>query len=275
MKRINTASKKQAIESFTSYDIAILGAGNVATHLAGYLQKSGHRISFIYSRSKSSATGLANMIGTRGSSMVEELPETADFFIVSVPDRAVPEVLREFKDYKGIWLHTAGALSCDVFAGLHNEFGVLYPLQTLNQKRPISLNESPFLIEGSSPEVTGKIRSLASSISSFVQETDSPTRLRIHLAAVFANNFSNHMVHIAQQMLREQGVDLKLLDPILKETFSKIADMGAEASQTGPSMRDDRETMQKHLELLMEHPEWGKLYTFISRDIKKSRKQNP
>ncbi len=215
------------------------------------------------------------MIGTRGTSAKEEVSNTADFFIVCVPDRAIQDVLQEFKDYKGIWLHTAGALSSEVFEGLHSEFGVLYPLQTISRKRKISLKETPFLIEGSSREVTEKIRSLASSISCSVHETDSPSRLTIHLAAVFANNFSNHMVNIAQQMLGEQGGDLKLLDPILKETFSKLTDMGASASQTGPALREDSETMHKHLELLRKHPEWEKLYTFISRDIKNSRKDNP
>jgi len=246
----------------------------VATHLATHLKESGHRILSVYSRSYNSAAVLANMIGTRGTSAKEEVPHTTDFFIVSVPDRAIPAVLRDFKDYKGTWLHTAGALSSEIFAGLHNEFGVLYPLQTLSRKRQISLKETPFLIEGSSREVTEKIRSLASSISCSVHETDSPTRLTFHLAAVFANNFSNHMVHIAQQILGEQGENLKLLDPILKETFSKLADLGASASQTGPAIREDRETIQKHLELLQKHPEWEKLYTFISRDIRNSRKEN-
>lgn len=247
----------------------------MAIHLAIHLKESGHRIISVFSRSDSSAAALANMIGTRGSSEKEEVPNAADFFMVCVPDRVIPDVLREFRNYKGIWLHTAGALSSEVFAGLHREFGVFYPLQTLSRKRKISLKETPFLIEGSSRKVTEKIRRMASSISCSVHETDSSTRLTIHLAAVFANNFSNHMIHIAQQILGEQKEDLKLLGPILKETFNKLADMGASASQTGPALREDQETMQKHLELLQKYPEWEKLYTFISRDIRDSRKDNP
>ena len=80
------------------------------------------------------------------------------------------------------------------------------------------------------------------------------------------------MVHIAHQILMEHDIDVELLDPILKETFSKITEIGAADSQTGPALRDDTETMQKHLDLLKKHPEWKKLYTFISRDIGRSLK---
>ncbi|MCK4746453.1 MAG: DUF2520 domain-containing protein [Bacteroidales bacterium] len=243
----------------------------MATHLARHLHESGHRIISIYSRSRDSADRLAREIGTTGTSDPLNVPDSADFFIASVPDSVLPGLVAGFSGKKGIWLHTAGALSVDIFRDHHPEYGVLYPLQTLSIDRPVSLVETPFLVEGSTPEVQDNIVDLAGSISGNVQKMDSSTRLVIHLAAVFANNFSNHMVHIAQRILEDQEVDQDLLGPILNETFGRFADMGAGKSQTGPAKRGDMETMQKHLELLKTYPEWENLYTFISRDIGRTR----
>ncbi len=202
----------------------------------------------------------------------EEVPPSADFFFICIPDQEIPTIVREFQDRKGIWLHTAGALSMEVFVGFQSRYGVIYPLQSLSKKRPVSWEGTPFLIEASSRETLEVIRVLASSFTRNVHELNSLSRQGIHLAAVFANNFTNHMVHIAHQILMEHDIDVELLDPILKETFSKITEIGAADSQTGPALRDDTETMQKHLDLLKKHPEWKKLYTFISRDIGRSLK---
>jgi predicted short-subunit dehydrogenase-like oxidoreductase (DUF2520 family) len=176
-------------------------------------------------------------------------------------------VVQLFSGRHGIWLHTAGALSLEVFEGHFPDCGILYPLQSFKRDRPVSLKDTPFLVEGSTQEIEESIVELAAAISENIQRTDSPTRMVVHLAAVFANNFTNHMVHVAQQILEDHKVDRKILDPILKETFARIAEVRAGESQTGPAKRGDRETMEKHLELLKRYPEWQNLYTFISRDI--------
>jgi len=250
----------------------IIGAGNVATHISRHLYSVGHTISCIYSGTSESASRLAKEFGSLGTTVPEEVPEGADFFIVCVPDKAVQEVVLEFRDRKGIWLHTSGALSLAIFDSYQSQCGVLYPLQTLTRQRTVEKDEVPFLVEGSTPAVTDAIRELASSMTGNVHIMSAASRLMIHVAAVFASNFSNHMVNVAQQLLEEQGIDVKLLDPLLRETYSKISEMGAAGAQTGPASRGDEETMKKHLDLLQEHPEWKNLYTFISRDIGRFRK---
>ena len=160
-----------------------------------------------------------------------------------------------------------------VFKGLFPEYGVLYPLQTLSKDFPLHSGKIPFLVEGSSPEVRAQVTQLASSISDRVEAADSATRLVVHLAAVFANNFSNHMVHIAQQILEEQNLPAGILDPLLEETYQKIVGLGAGEAQTGPAVRDDQITLKRHIEWLKTHPEWEKLYTFVSREIARSRKE--
>jgi predicted short-subunit dehydrogenase-like oxidoreductase (DUF2520 family) len=244
----------------------------VATHISRHFFTRGHRIACVYSQTQESAERLAGELGCAGTADPDQLPLEADFFILCVPDRAVSQVAGQLRDRKGIWLHTAGALSMDVFHGITDDYGVLYPLQSLSRVREINLGNTPFLIEGSSPGVLDKIRELANSISDKVEESNSLERLKVHLAAVFANNFSNHMVHVAMRILEQSGLDPALLEPLLEETFLKLRELDPGAAQTGPAVRGDNETMNKHIELLKGHPEWEKLYTFISREIERSRK---
>jgi len=272
LTRTNIASKNQIIGSETKH-IIVIGAGNVATHLSRHLYAQGHRIECVWSRTPESAIALANTLGAKATSTVSEVPRKADFYLLAVPDGAVAGMAAEFADYQGIWLHTAGALSMDVFKGLFPEYGVLYPLQTLSRAHPLPIGNIPFLVEGSSVEVSEKVHDLASSISERVEAADSASRLSIHLAAVFANNFSMHMVHIAHQILKEQNLSAAMLDPLLEETFQKIIRVGTGEAQTGPAVRDDQFTMKRHIELLKNHPEWEKLYTFISREIQRSREE--
>ena len=243
----------------------------MATHISRHFHARGHRIQCIYSRTREAAQSLAGELNTQGTADPAKLPLESDFFIFCVPDRAVAEVAGQFRDRKGIWLHTAGALSMDVYQGIARDYGVLYPVQSLSRERKIRMGHIPFLLEASSPLVMGLIKDLVSSISDHVEEADSATRLRIHLASVFANNFSNHMVHVAHKLLADSHLDPKLLDPLIEETFQKLKDLDPRSAQTGPAARGDRETMDKHIELLKDHPEWEKLYTFISRDIERFR----
>jgi len=249
----------------------MLGAGNVSTHISRHFHSAGQRISCIYSRTEESAQRLSGELGVPGTSDIERVPREADFFILGIPDRAVAEVAEQFREFKGTWLHTAGALSIELFQGIFKQYGVLYPLQSLSRDRKIKKGHIPFLVEASSPGVLKKIIDLASSISERVEEVDSSVRLKVHLAAVFANNFSNHMVHVAQQLLEEANLDSGLLDQLMEETFHKLREMDSFSAQTGPAMRGDRDTINKHIELLKDHPELQKLYTFISRDIERSR----
>ncbi|MEA3460450.1 MAG: DUF2520 domain-containing protein, partial [Bacteroidota bacterium] len=232
----------------------MIGAGNVSTHISRHFHSAGHRIACIYSRTREPAERLAAELDAVATSDPGEVPGKADFYIFCVPDQAVPDVAAKFRGRKGTWLHTAGALSMDVFQGITDDFGVLYPIQSLSRDRTIRMGHIPFLVEASSLAVLERIRDLAFSISEKVEAYDSLTRLKIHLAAVFANNFSNHMVQVAQQILEEAHIDPGLLGPLLEETFLKLKELDAKSAQTGPAVRGDRESMNKHRELLKDHP---------------------
>jgi predicted short-subunit dehydrogenase-like oxidoreductase (DUF2520 family) len=269
LRRINIATKKKVIESSEQYKIVLLGAGNVSLHISRHLYLAGHQVDCVWSRSQKSALRVAAASGSRAVSSPDEVPDDADFYLLVVSDSAIEEVASIFSGRKGIWMHAAGAVPLDVLKAYFGEYGVLYPLQTFSTQREVVLDEVPFLVEGSSPAVLEKIRSLAFSLSKKVVEMNSAERLKVHLAAVFANNFSNHMVTIATRFLKENGADFSLLEPILKETFAKMLEAGPEEAQSGPALRGDKETMRKHLDLLGEFPEWEEIYTSVSRDIHK------
>ena len=249
----------------------MIGAGNVSTHISRHFHSAGHHISCVYSRTDKSAQQLAGELGVPGTSDIKEVPMEADFYMLCVPDQAVLPVAENFRHTRGTWLHTAGALPMNLFQPLFDQYGVLYPLQTLSKARSLEASQVPCLVEGSSPQVRAEVMKLASSVYQRVEEADSQMRLTIHTAAVFANNFPNHMIHIARQLLADQNVDPGILVPLLEETFEKIKAVGTVEGRTGPAIRGDLETMNKHRELLKNYPEWEKLYTFISRDIEKSR----
>ncbi len=249
----------------------MVGAGNVATHISRHLHSAGHRIECIFSRTRESAERLAGELGSLAVTDPDLLPRKADFYIICVPDHAVAEVAAGLKGHEGIMLHTAGAVTMEVFEGLTHEYGVLYPLQSLSRERNIAGVHIPFLVEASSSKALEGIKGLAHSISERVEASDSQTRLKVHLAAVFTNNFSNHMVNVAQQIMEMAGCNPQLLGPLLEETFQKLREMDAQSAQTGPAVRGDQASMNKHIELLKDHPEWEKMYTFISRDIERSR----
>lgn len=242
----------------------------MSLHISRHLFLAGQQISCIWARDIEKARKVAAVCACVATVDPEEVPDDADFYLLAVSDRAITDVAAQFQGRQGIWLHTAGAVSMDQLARYFEKYGVFYPLQTISSKRQLSLDDTPFLVEGSSPDVSGKIRKLASSISERVVDMDSQGRLDMHLAAVFANNFSNHMLNLASQFVKEKDKDFSLLEPLIRETFEKIAESDPALAQTGPAIRGDQETMKKHLLLLEGHPEWEKMYTFVSRDIERS-----
>jgi len=249
------------------YSLTILGAGNVATHISRHLHFQGQVIREVWSRSEASARELAAEVGAKASFGDQAVAEGSDFYLLAVPDRGVAELARRHAGMDGIWLHCAGSIDREVLSPQFRQYGVLYPLQSLSKSKGIDMSQVPFLVEGSDAESTRSIMELAGLLSETIRECDSEERMKLHLAAVFANNFSMHMVYLASRILEAEGGDLSPLLPLLRESLAKIESMGPGPAMTGPAIRNDRQTMSRHLELLEGHPEWQKMYTFMSRSI--------
>jgi predicted short-subunit dehydrogenase-like oxidoreductase (DUF2520 family) len=252
----------------------LIGAGNVATHLGKSLADNGIKILQVYSKTKTSSHHLANILNTEGISAFGKISSEADFYIIAVKDGLIAEIAERLPETNGIVLHTSGSISMDALKS-HNNYGVLYPLQTFSKAKPgIAFSKIPILIEAKNPETLLETKKLASLLSSRVEQVSSPDRLRIHLAAVFACNFTNYMYQVAETILKEKGLDFSLLLPLIEETLEKVKMVSPAEAQTGPAVRGDNKTMEAHLALLKETPEHHSLYELLSGLIIENKKKN-
>jgi predicted short-subunit dehydrogenase-like oxidoreductase (DUF2520 family) len=253
--------------------IVILGAGNVATHLALALFNSNNKIRFVYNRSLDSAKELAQQINADYSNNLESVPVDADLYLISVKDDAIEEIAKKLNVKHGIIVHTAGGISLDILTNTSENYGVFYPLQTFTKNRPVDLSEVPILVEANNEITKNKIVQLAQHITKNVLEIDSEKRKMIHLAAVFSCNFVNHMYFIGSELMQKSGCSFDLLKPLLIETVNKAVDMQPENAQTGPALRNDKKVMENHLKMLSEYPEFEKIYRFVSESIYASQRK--
>lgn len=251
------------------HKIAIIGAGNVATHLAQTLACANDVVQ-IYSRNLENATRLASKIqGCEAIDDISKLSSNVDIYIVSVKDDVIKDIAFKMSEAcrNGLWVHTSGSVSMDVFKDIAGNYGVLYPLQTFSRDVAVNVGEVPFFIEGNNAETLEKIKEVALSVSPVVRCADSDSRKRIHASAVFACNFVNHMWSMADDVLKAGDFSFDLLLPLLKETLAKVSKVSPFDAQTGPARRGDVETMAGHLALLDEDKK--EIYKLLSRSIMK------
>lgn len=249
--------------------LVIFGSGNVATHLALAFHKAGLNIGGIYSRTFENAQLLAEKINVNAFKSVAEIPLDADAYLLAVSDSALPELLNELPAFQGILMHTSGSVGLDVFPNRINKCAVFYPLQTFSKAKQLDFSKIPILLESDDKAILEVLQSLGELLSSTVQQIDSAQRKKLHLAAVFASNFSNYMFHIAEDLLKENNLDFDLLKPLLNETIDKLNLLSPAEAQTGPAIRGDKKIVSDHQRMLMNRPEYNSIYQLISDQIQK------
>ena len=257
--------------------VSFIGAGNVATHLAVAFKKKVD-INFIFSKSGTSARVLADHLSCKTTFEIEDLIGS-DLIIVAVADDQIIEVAEALKPFSEvikntIIVHTSGSVSSKVFKGINDNYGVLYPLQTFTKSRKIKIKNVPFLIVGSNKKTENKLFNLADRISRVVKQLGDADRKKLHLSAVIANNFINHLYFLSEEYCKVNNLDPTLLSPLVEETIAKALDKGGFDSQTGPARRNDDETIQRHLEALNSNTILQEIYTLFSISIKESYKRN-
>ena len=251
--------------------IVLIGAGNVATHLGIALKNEGFSIIQVYSYTLDSAKTLGEKLEADYTNNINSINEKADIYIFSIKDSALPEILKKFPKTKGIFIHTAGSLPADVFKGFAKHYGVLYPLQTFSKNRDIVFREIPLFVEASDQKTEETIKKIAEKLSLKVIYLPSEKRSHLHLAAVFACNFVNHLYKLGTDILEEQKLDWNLLLPLIQETASKVETLHPKDAQTGPAVRYDKNIIRKHLEMLKDEPEKQELYRLLSDSIYHSK----
>jgi len=252
--------------------IVLIGAGNLAFHLANRLSNNGITISQVYSRTEESAKTLAELIGADWTTNLSELQADASLYIVSLKDSAFIDLLPQITAGKpnALFVHTAGSIPVDIWKGHAHHYGVVYPLQTFSKQREVDFSGIPVFIEAGSPEDLEKIRELSSFISGKIYEVNSDQRRALHLSAVFACNFTNYLYSIAYDLLKEKDIPFDVLLPLIDETAGKIHHLTPRDAQTGPAVRYDMNVIGKHLELLSGHPDLKRIYELLSQGIFKN-----
>ena len=250
-------------------NIALIGAGNVATHLGRALKQAGYKIIQLFSRAISSASELAEKLQCPYVTDLNLVTSNADIYLVSVKDDALDKVIPQLvkQNPNALFLHTSGSTSMNVWEGYVKRYGVLYPLQTFSKRFVVDFKTVTFYVEAVDPTDLDIVRQMAYSLSENVYETDSEQRLYVHLAAVFACNFSNHMYAIAYKLLQEKGLSFVPLLPLVDETVRKIHQLNPVGAQTGPARRWDRMIMNKHESLLKTCPGIADIYKKVSESI--------
>lgn len=249
--------------------ITIAGSGRVATHLGKRLKAKGLTITQVISRNSGHAGALAAMLGAQSTDKWEEVDTQTDWLIIAVRDDVIAEVAGLLSPHLGDTLitHTSGATPGHVLSGSAQRYGVFYPLQSFSVERQPVWSKIPFCVDANTPGDVQFLRKMAKIIGNLVYQVDDAQRAMLHVAAVFANNFANHCFAIAEQMLEEANLPFEMLHPLMEETIAKAVIDSPALMQTGPARRGDQDTMNRHLELLQNHPMWQDIYRKVSEDI--------
>jgi len=242
-----------------------VGSGNVATHLAHALKNHSIEIVEVFSDKIENAKCFASEINCFVVESLNKLKPT-DLIIIAVPDSKIEEVSLQLPENDSLVVHTSGITNMASLSGI-NRFGVLYPLQTFSRQRTVEMLEVPFCIEAHNEEDCKLLLELASKLSNNVKMVSSEQRKVLHLAAVMVSNFSNHLYALANEILEKSYLEFDFLLPLIKETALKAADVHPHDAQTGPARRNDVSTLEEHLEMLKEFPEFRETYKLLSEQI--------
>lgn len=248
--------------------IVVLGSGNVATHLAKALKAKGEEIVQVYSPNLDNAQLLANSLVTEAVNDLKAIKQDADLYLISVKDDAIESIAAELETVSGLVVHTSGTTDIQVLSANVKLAGVFYPLQTFSKTKEVSFDHIPLCIEANNENQLGVLKKLASKLSTRVYELGGDKRKILHLAAVFACNFPNHLYALANRVLKENDLDFEIIRPLIAETADKVMTNLPENVQTGPAVRADETTINKHLSMLSDMPELQHIYQTLSDSIK-------
>ena len=244
-------------------NVVLLGAGNVGTHLYRALHKANNiRLVQWYNRSSGGVNVANNQVNmTNDLNCVAE----ADLYLVAVTDSALPEISQAIGQRKGVIAHTAGSISMNELND-HENHGVFYPLQTFSKQKQLDFSQIPLCLEANSEENLALLKKVASALGGPIHLIDSVQRKALHIAAVFVNNFVNHLYTIGSELCSEHQIPFTVLLPLIEETANKINSLAPQEAQTGPAKRGDTTILNEHLKQL-NNPKQREIYTLLSAAI--------
>ena len=244
-------------------NITLIGSGNVATHLGLALLQAGYNIKQVWSKKLKNANDLAKKLNSTATNSLDKITD-ADLYIIAVKDDKLNSLIKQL-NFENI-IHTSGSIGLETFSKKLKNYGVFYPLQTLNKKVILNFKATPIIIEASNICFKNKLMQIGNNLTETVISMNSKQRKQLHIAAVFACNFTNHMFTIADNILAKNKLEFKLLEPLIHQTVKKINQNTPSEVQTGPAKRKDKNIINDHIKNLTD-PKTKEIYKLISDSI--------
>lgn len=246
--------------------VVLIGTGNVATVLGRKISGAGHEVAQVYGRERAHAKALAEQLQAAYTTNTGQLDSDAGIYIIAVADTAIPAVAASLQVKDKLVVHTAGSVSKEVLKASSSRYGIFYPLQSL-RKEMQHLPDIPLLVDANNTDDLSLLQDFAGSVVTQVQIAGDEQRLKLHIAAVVVSNFTNHLYALAEQYCKKEQADFRLLHPLIREVADRLRYISPHDSQTGPAIRNDTTTIQKHLELLEGHGNIKDLYAWFTKSI--------
>lgn len=254
--------------------VALIGAGRVAHHLGKQLHANGWQVVQVFSRSLHKAVELAAIVGAQPLDDLQDLTDSAAVYLLAVSDKAIAEVATQMTHIGNkLVVHTSGSTPSTVLAPYFERYGVFYPLQTFSFEREPDFSSIPLCLDASAEADLDMLKQMAQSLGGPQYVLKDDDRVMAHLAAVIVNNFTNHLYHIGADILAQHDLPFELIRPLILETAEKIKHHHPALMQTGPAIRGDEITVNRHLAMLKGiRPEWSELYKVLSDSILRTKK---
>jgi len=249
--------------------VVVIGSGNVAQHLIKAFEAApAVNLEQAYARRPEQLSHLLH--SEKITDTLTALAE-ADVYIISVSDDAIAGISSQLPFTNKLVIHTSGSVGLNQLNG-KNHRGVFYPLQTFSKNKEIDFHTIPFCLETEREEDYTILETLASALSQSVYNINSAQRQSLHVAAVFVSNFTNHMYTLGSQICDENNIPFDILKPLIQETAKKINTLNPLQAQTGPAVRNDVTTLQRHLDFLQDENK-KTIYRLLTQSIQQANEQ--
>lgn len=245
--------------------VILLGSGNVATHLFQAFSKA-TEVEVVQVFSRTISKDFPDSIQTSDFTQVLE----ADVYVICVSDNAIASVSNQLQFENRLVVHTSGSTDFDVL-NAKNKRGVFYPLQTFSKNKAVNFKEIPICLETENPSDYEVLEKLANSISNTVNKIDGIQRKALHVSAVFVCNFTNHLYQIGNEICAANNIPFQILQPLIEETAQKIKALSPKEAQTGPAVRNDTKTIEKHIDFLKDENQ-KEIYKILTKSIQNVEK---
>lgn len=246
--------------------VVVVGAGKVARQLVPWLKSKGVEVVQVYNRHLEAAGALASEVGAAAIDDLKELDTGVQLVFIAVSDDAIANVSGEMPRTDAVVVHTSGTRPITDLEH-HEKRGVFYPLQTFSEEAQVDFQQVPVCIESSDDVVSEVLKSCGIAWGLQMHELDSGQREVLHVAAVIANNFTNHLLGKSFDLLKTHNIAPDILYPLLMETIRKAVYNDPHAIQTGPAVRGDERTVQRHLDKLKDDPALREIYRQLTDSI--------